>query len=156
MSIEDEILSALPMLRGYARSLANRSNQSEDDLVQETVTRALANLDKFKRGTNLHAWLVTICRNEYLSQIRNRRREVEDPDGLISGTRITDDNQTSHQAVVEFLRGAATLPEEQAAALQLVGLLGVTYDEAAEILEVPVGTIKSRVSRARSELRKLA
>ena len=78
--MKNELVEALPMLRAFARSLSGNRDRA-DDLVQETVMRALANKDKFQVGTNLHAWLVTILRNQYYSEGRKRRREVEDAEG---------------------------------------------------------------------------
>ncbi len=80
--MKNELVEALPMLRAFARSLSGNRDRA-DDLVQETVMRALANRDKFQEGTNLHAWLVTILRNQYYSEVRKRRREVEDAEGTL-------------------------------------------------------------------------
>lgn len=154
MSIEDGILAALPMLRAYANHLS-RNGMMAEDLIQETVARAWANQKKFKQGTNLNAWLIVILRNEYFTHLRKRKREVEDPNGFLATTQTVADNQTGHQAAVEFLKAIELMQPKNAMALQLVGALGHSYDEAAAILGVPVGTIKSRVSRGRMELRKL-
>src|SRR3954463_6188520 len=81
------ILAAIPSLRAFALSLTGRSEQA-DDLVQDTILRGLANLDRFEPGTNLQAWLFTILRNQFHSAYRKRRREVEDPEGLIAAKQV--------------------------------------------------------------------
>ena len=139
------------MLRAFARSLAGNRDRA-DDLVQETVMRALANREKFQEGTNLHAWLVTILRNQFYSEGRKRRREVEDADGLHAGRLADIAAQPGHLELEDFLRAMRLLPDEQREALILIGASGFSYEEAAEICGVPVGTVKSRVSRARARL----
>jgi RNA polymerase sigma-70 factor (ECF subfamily) len=149
--MKNELVEALPMLRAFARSLCGNRDRA-DDLVQETVMRALANRDKFQEGTNLHAWLVTILRNQYYSEIRKRRREVEDSEGT-HASRLSDiAAQPGHLELDDFLRAMRLLPDEQREALVLIGASGFSYEEAAEICGVRVGTVKSRVSRARSRL----
>ncbi len=149
--MKNELVEALPMLRAFARSLCGNRDRA-DDLVQETVMRALANRDKFQEGTNLHAWLVTILRNQYYSEIRKRRREVEDSEGT-HASRLSDiAAQPGHLELDDFLRAMRLLPDEQREALVLIGASGFSYEEVAEICGVRVGTVKSRVSRARSRL----
>jgi RNA polymerase sigma-70 factor (ECF subfamily) len=149
--MKNQLVEALPMLRAFARSLCGNRDRA-DDLVQETVMRALANRDKFQEGTNLHAWLVTILRNQYYSEIRKRRREVEDSEGT-HASRLSDiAAQPGHLELDDFLRAMRLLPDEQREALVLIGASGFSYEEAAEICGVRVGTVKSRVSRARSRL----
>jgi len=152
--MKNELVDALPMLRAFARSLSGNRDRA-DDLVQETVMRALANKDKFQVGTNLHAWLVTILRNQYYSEGRKRRREVEDAEGT-HAARLSDIGaQHGHLELDDFLRAMQLLPEEQREALVLIGASGFSYEEAAEICEVKVGTVKSRVSRARARLEEI-
>jgi len=149
--MKHELVEALPMLRAFARSLAGNRDRA-DDLVQETVMRALANKDKFQEGTNLHAWLVTILRNQYYSEGRKRRREVEDAEGA-HAARLSDiAAQPGHLELDDFLRAMQILPSEQREALVLIGASGFSYEEAAEICGVRIGTVKSRVSRARARL----
>lgn len=149
--MKNELVDALPMLRAFARSLSGNRDRA-DDLVQETVMRALANRDKFQVGTNLHAWLVTILRNQYYSEGRKRRREVEDAEG-VHAARLADlGGQQGHLELDDFLRAMQLLPAEQREALVLIGASGFSYEEAAEICQVRVGTVKSRVSRARARL----
>jgi RNA polymerase sigma-70 factor (ECF subfamily) len=149
--MKNELVQALPMLRAFARSLSGNRDRA-DDLVQETVMRALANRDKFQEGTNLHAWLVTILRNQYYSEGRKRRREVEDSEGIHAGRLADVAGQPSHLELDDFLRAMQLLPDEQREALVLIGASGFSYEEAAEICGVRVGTVKSRVSRARARL----
>ncbi|MCX5580414.1 sigma-70 family RNA polymerase sigma factor [Kaistia terrae] len=152
--MKNELVEALPMLRAFARSLSGNRDRA-DDLVQETVMRALANKDKFQVGTNLHAWLVTILRNQYYSEGRKRRREVEDAEGT-HAARLSDVGaQHGHLELDDFLRAMQLLPDEQREALVLIGASGFSYEEAAEICEVKVGTVKSRVSRARARLEEI-
>jgi RNA polymerase sigma-70 factor (ECF subfamily) len=148
------LVDALPMLRAFARSLCGNRTQA-DDLVQETILRALSNSDKYQPGTNLDAWLVTILRNHFYSLGRKRRREVEDVDGAIAGRVAEAPRQEGQIAMNEFVGALAKLPDEQREALILVGASGFSYEEAAEICRVRVGTIKSRVSRARSRLERI-
>ena len=145
------ILAAIPSLRAFALSLTGRSELA-DDLVQDTILRGLANLDRFEPGTNLQAWLFTILRNQFHSIHRKRRREVEDPEGLIAA-RLSCPPEQSGRVDFQDLRSAlAKLPVEQREAVLLVGAEGLSYEEAASICGVAIGTIKSRVNRARARL----
>jgi RNA polymerase sigma-70 factor (ECF subfamily) len=149
--MSSQLISSLPMLRAFARSLSGDRVRA-DDLVQETIARALANRDKFTPGTNLNAWLVTILRNHFYSEGRKRRREVEDADGKFAGTLAVLPGQESHLDMADFMKALNTLADEQREALILVGASGFSYEDAAAICGVRVGTIKSRVSRARVRL----
>jgi RNA polymerase sigma-70 factor (ECF subfamily) len=148
------MLAAIPSLRAFAISLSGSVDRA-DDLVQETVTRAMASLDSFTPGTNMTAWLVTILRNRFRSEYRKRRREVEDPDGsYLAGLKMPAE-QFGRLEFKELIEALAKLPHVQREALLLVAASGFSYDEAAAICEVAVGTIKSRVSRARQLLAEL-
>lgn len=149
--MKDDLVAALPVLRAFARSLTGNRDRA-DDLVQETILRALANQDKFQAGTNLHAWLVTILRNQFYSEGRKKRREVEDADGVLAGQLADIPRQQSRLEMNDFLRALQLLPDEQREALILVGASGFSYEETADICGVRVGTVKSRVSRARARL----
>ena len=149
--LRDQVLEAVPSLRAFAISLCGNVDRA-DDLVQETLLRALANIHSFQPGTNMPAWLFTILRNLFRSEYRKRRREVEDPDGNYAETLKTHPEQTSHVEFKEFRTALAKLPEDQREALILVGASGFSYEEAAEICGCAVGTIKSRVNRARTRL----
>ena len=153
-ALRDAMLAAVPSLRAFAISLSGNVDRA-DDLVQETLLRALANIDSFQPGTNMPAWLFTILRNLFRSEYRKRRREVEDTDGSYAETLKSQPEQTSHVEFGEFRTALTKLPDDQREALILVGASGFSYEEAAEICGCAVGTIKSRVNRARTRLGQL-
>ena len=142
------MLAAVPSLRAFAISLSGNVDRA-DDLVQDTLLRAMANIDSFTAGTNMSAWLFTILRNLFRSEYRKRRREVEDADGHHVDSLKSPPQQHSRLEFEEFRRALATLLPDQREALILVGAAGFSHEEAAAICEAPVGTIKSRVNRAR-------
>jgi RNA polymerase sigma-70 factor, ECF subfamily len=146
-----QIIAAIPSLRAFGLSLTARSDKA-DDLVQETLMKAWKHHESFQEGTNMKAWLYTILRNEFYSQIRKRKREVEDADGVYSSKVAVHAEQDGHLDMADFLIALAKLPEDQREAIILVGASGFSYEEAAEICSVAVGTIKSRVNRARARL----
>jgi RNA polymerase sigma-70 factor (ECF subfamily) len=150
-SVRDAILGAVPSLRAFAISLCGNVDRA-DDLVQETLLRALANINSFQPGTNMSAWLFTILRNHFRSEYRKRRREVEDGDGSYADTLKSHPEQHGHVEFTEFRAALAKLPADQREALILVGASGFSYEEAANICGCAVGTIKSRVNRARTRL----
>ena len=150
-SVRDAVLAAVPSLRAFAISLCGNVDRA-DDLVQETLLRALANINSFQPGTNMSAWLFTILRNHFRSEYRKRRREVADSEGTYAETLKTQPEQTSRVEFEEFRTALAKLPQDQREALLLVGASGFSYEEAAAICECAVGTIKSRVNRARTRL----
>ena len=150
-SVRDAVLAAVPSLRAFAISLSGNVDRA-DDLVQETMLRALANINSFQPGTNMSAWLFTILRNLFRSEYRKRRREVEDGDGSYAETLKSQPEQSSRVEFEEFRTALSKLPPDQREALILVGASGFSYEEAAEICGCAVGTIKSRVNRARSRL----
>jgi RNA polymerase sigma-70 factor, ECF subfamily len=126
-----------------------------DDLVQETLVRALAHIDSFEPGTNLAAWLFTILRNLFRSAYRKRKREVEDSDGRFAATLTNRPEQGSRLEFKEFQQALAKIRADQREALILVGASGFSYEETAEICGCAVGTVKSRVNRARAKLAEL-
>ena len=150
-SLRDELLAALPSLRAFAISFTNIRDRA-DDLVQETILRAWANIDKFEPGTNLNAWLFTILRNLFHSDYRKRKHEVEDADGAYAARLKTHPDQQSHLDFEDFRTALATLPRDQREALLFIGAHGLSYEEAAQVCNVAVGTVKSRVNRARLKL----
>jgi RNA polymerase sigma-70 factor (ECF subfamily) len=150
-SVRDAVLSAVPSLRAFAISLCGNVDRA-DDLVQETLLRALANIHSFQPGTNMSAWLFTILRNLFRSEYRKRRREVEDADGSYAESLKSQPEQNSRVEFEEFRTALAKLPPDQREALVLVGASGFSYEEAAAICGCAVGTIKSRVNRARGRL----
>jgi len=150
-SLKDAMLSAVPSLRAFAISLSGNIDRA-DDLVQETLLRAIANIDSFQPGTNMSAWMFTILRNLFRSEYRKRRREVEDTDGSYAESLKSQPEQGSRLEFQEFRAALAKLPPDQREALILVGASGFSYEEAANICGCAVGTIKSRVNRARTRL----
>jgi|ERR1700730_12092247 RNA polymerase sigma-70 factor (ECF subfamily) len=150
-ALRDQMLGAVPSLRAFAISLSGNVDRA-DDLVQETLMRAIANIDSFQPGTNMSAWLFTILRNLFRSEYRKRRREVEDADGSYADTLKSQPEQGSRLEFNEFRAALDKLPPDQREALILVGASGFSYEEAAAICECAVGTIKSRVNRARTRL----
>src|SRR6202030_910293 len=152
--LRDDILASVPSLRAFAISLSGNGDRA-DDLVQETLLRALANIDSFQPGSNLPAWLFTILRNLFRSDYRKRRREVEDDDGSYAETLKSQPEQSGRLEFEELPVALAKLPADQREALILVGAAGLSYEEAADICGCPIGTIKSRVNRARGRLAEL-
>lgn len=150
-SLRDELLAAIPRLRAFAISFTNNRDRA-DDLVQETILRAWASIHRFEPGTNLHAWLFTILRNLFHSEYRKRKYETEDADGSYAARLKTHPDQQSHLDFEDFRAALASLPRDQREALLLVGAQGMSYEEAAQVCNVAVGTVKSRVNRARSRL----
>lgn len=150
----EELLAAVPSLRAFAISLSGNVDRA-DDLVQETLLRAVEHQDKFQAGTSLNAWLFTILRNLFHSEYRKRRREVEDPDNFHVGRLASQPEQNGYVDLRDFQSALSALPAEQREALLLVGASGFSYDEAAAIAGCAVGTIKSRVNRARVRLSEL-
>ena len=148
VSFRDGIVALLPELRAFARFLS-RDRVRADDLVQETIVRAFASRDQFADDTNLKAWSFTILRNLFYEQGRRRKREQEvlDEYGERSHPEAVHENDLSELSDLNRLLWA--LPAAQREALTLVGAQGMSYEEAAQICEVSVGTIKARVSRAR-------
>jgi RNA polymerase sigma-70 factor (ECF subfamily) len=148
------LLKAIPHLRAFAISLTGKVDQA-DDLVQEAILRGLSHLDSFTPGTDLQAWLFTILRNLFYTSLRKRRREVEDPDGVIAGMLSTAPEQHGRLDLDDLRTALGNLSVEQREALLLVGAEGMSYEEAAAICEVNIGTIKSRINRARTRLAEL-
>jgi RNA polymerase sigma-70 factor (ECF subfamily) len=146
-----DLLAAIPSLRAFARSLGASPDRA-DDLVQETLIKAWANQASFEPGTKLKTWLFTILRNTAYSDYRKRWREVEDSDGSYAATLVTEPDQIAHLDMADFRAALIAVPQEQREALILVGACGFRYEEAAQICGCAVGTIKSRVNRARQSL----
>lgn len=149
-----EMLAALPAVRAFAVSLIGRNDRA-DDLVQDTIVKAWANQTSYNLGTNMKAWLFTILRNEFYSQMRKRGREIQDSDGAITHSVAVHPAQYGSLDLHDFRRALEQLPPDQREAIILVGASGFAYEEAAEICGCAVGTIKSRVSRARARLQEI-
>lgn len=149
-----ELLSSLPSLRAFAVSLIGQHDKA-DDLVQDTIMKAWAKQDSFEMGTNMKAWLFTILRNEFYTQMRKRGREVQDTDGVFSEQLAVHPAQYGTLDLQDFRAALEQLPDDQREAIILIGASGFAYEEAAEICGCAVGTIKSRVSRARTRLQEI-
>jgi RNA polymerase sigma-70 factor (ECF subfamily) len=150
----DEIVEHLKPLRAFALSLT-RNSAIADDMVQDTVVKAWTNIDKFNAGTNMRAWLFTILRNTYYSNRRKAKREVADVDGVMTNGMAEKPAHDGHLQLRDFRRCFVQLSDEQREALLLVGASGFSYEEAAGMCGVAVGTIKSRANRGRKRLAEL-
>jgi len=148
---QDDLAALVPNLRAFAKSLSGNADYA-DDLVQETLIKAWKNRNTFAEGSNLKAWLFTILRNTFLSDRRKRKFEVEDPDGVLSAKLSTNGEQSGHMDFLDFAGAFGKLPDDQREALILIGAEGFSYEEAALMCGCAVGTIKSRVNRARNKL----
>jgi RNA polymerase sigma-70 factor (ECF subfamily) len=149
--LKADLISAVPGLRAFAIALCGNADKA-DDLVQETLVRAIGSLSSFTEGTNLMAWLITILRNIYYNERKKGRREVADPEGLIAGQLVSPPAQHAHMDLLDFRAALQQLPTEQREALILIGASGFSYDEAGSICNCATGTVKSRVNRARERL----
>ena len=151
--IRTQIAEAIPSLRRYAWALA-RSRDRADDLVQDCLLRALSARDSFQPGTNLNAWLFTILRNCFLNDVRRdgRRRAWEAEEDRSEFGRAIDSPQVDQIALTELSLHIRQLPAGMREALMLVTIEGMSYEQAAEVMGVPVGTVRSRLSRARRSL----
>jgi len=154
MVFRQDLLAALPALRAFAVSLTGKSDKA-DDLVQDTIMKAWAKQTSFEAGTNMKAWLFTILRNEFYSQLRKSGREVQDTDGIMAENLAIHPAQYGMLDLQDFKKALDTLPADQREAIILIGASGFSYEDAAEICGCAVGTIKSRVSRARMRLQEL-
>jgi RNA polymerase sigma-70 factor, ECF subfamily len=139
-------------LRAFALSLVG---DRADDLVQDTLLRALQKQDRFEPGTNLQAWVFTLMRNLFYSEYRKRKREVEDVNDLFAAKLSTLPEQPGRVEFAELRCALAQLSDEQREAVLLIGAEGFSYEETAVICGTAVGTIKSRVNRARKRLAEL-
>jgi RNA polymerase sigma-70 factor (ECF subfamily) len=153
-SLKSELIGAVPNMRAFALSLSGNADRA-DDLVQETLVKAWDKIDTFEEGTNLKAWLFTILRNAYFSELRKFKREVADPEGDYAANLATEPEQPSHLDMAYLSAALDQLPPDQCEAVLLVGAEGFTYEEAGAICGCAVGTIKSRVNRARNRLAQL-
>lgn len=152
-AFETELTAVIPRLRGFAHSLAYNSALA-DDLVQDTLIRAWNARASYEAGTNMQAWTFLILRNVFFSLRRRAwREEALDPD-FAERSLVTAEVQSLNLELDDLRRALALLSDEHREALVLVGAAGLSYEEAAEIIGCPVGTIKSRVSRARLALSK--
>lgn len=150
-TFEGELLAAVPFMRAFGRTLTGDIEQAED-LAQETLLQAWRCRDQFRPGTNLRAWLSTILRNRFYSTQRRRKWRAEYDQEIIERTLVAPDDPSANVELEDVRRALGMLPDFQREALILVGAGGMSYEEVATIMGCPVGTVKSRVRRARDEL----
>lgn len=154
MDPREELALHLPAMRAFAISLT-RNVAAADDLVQDAIVKAWSSFDKFEPGTNMRAWLFTILRNTFYSGVRKRRRDVADPEGVHTATLFEKPAHDGKLALNDFMVAFNQLSPVHREVLILVGASGFSYEEAAEMTGVAVGTVKSRASRARLRLAEL-
>ena len=147
----NDLVAALPGLRVFALSLAVNPTRA-DDLVQETLLKAWANQHRFVPGSNFKAWLCTILRNQFYTECRKAKREVEDVEGAAAARSIALPAQEHGIELQKVWAVIAKLPAPQREALLLVAGQGMTYEAAGQLVGCQTGTMKSRVSRARAFL----
>jgi RNA polymerase sigma-70 factor (ECF subfamily) len=148
------VVEQIPHLRRYARALL-RDPTDADDLVQDCLTRAMGRLHLWQPGTNMRRWLFTILHNQYINQAKRRKNRPDDETLVQSESIAIPPSQESGMAIFDLGRALELLPEEQRQVVLLVGLEGLAYREAAEVLDVPLGTVMSRLNRGRQKLREL-
>jgi RNA polymerase sigma-70 factor, ECF subfamily len=153
-SLREDLVAAIPNMRAFAISLCGNRDRA-DDLVQEALVKAWNHLDSFEQGTNLKAWLFTILRNAYFSELRKSKREVADSDGQLAARLSVPPEQQGHLELMDLYNALSKLPPDQREALILVGAEGFSYEDAATISGCAVGTVKSRVNRARAKVSEL-
>ena len=145
----------IPRLRRYARALT-RSADRADDLVQETLLRAISKSHLWQIGTDIRAWLFTIMHNHYVNMVRRAMRDEATIDiEQVSSSLVAITDPTASSQLRELEQSLGRLPGEQREVILLVGLEGMSYETAAKVLSVPVGTVRSRLSRGRDALRRL-
>ncbi|MCB2047380.1 MAG: sigma-70 family RNA polymerase sigma factor [Novosphingobium sp.] len=149
-----ELAGVLPHLRAFARGLCGRVDYA-DDLVQEAAIRAWRARERFEAGTNFRAWTFTILRNHYLSELRKNSRQTDVDDEVVEHLLVMQPDQEAVVHLADMESALTQLSEDRREAILLVGASGFTYEEAAEICGCAVGTVKSRVARARTDLARL-
>ncbi len=147
----EELVTHIPALRAFALSLT-RNGSLADDMVQDTLVKGWTKIESFQAGTNMRAWLFTILRNTYYSNRRKAGREVSDVDGVMTNSLSEKPAHDGRLQMKDFRVAFEQLNDEQREALILVGASGFSYEEAAELCGVAVGTIKSRTNRGRARL----
>ncbi len=150
-SLKNEIISYIPQLRSFAISLSGSVDKG-DDLVQDTLLRAMDKIALYQEGTNLKAWLFTILRNIFYSDYRKKSREVQDTEGFYASSMTAPTTQEVHVDLQNVMHAMTKLSDDQREALTLICMNGMSYEEAAEVCNCQIGTMKSRVNRARSAL----
>lgn len=146
-----ELTAAIPHLRAFARTLCGNRDRA-DDLAQETLMKAWAARERYVAGTSFRAWTFTILRHHYFGELRRERFVGEYDEGMAETVLNTQGEQESQLEATDVLRALATLPDAQREVLILMAVGSVSYEEIAEICGVAVGTVKSRIARARAAL----
>ncbi len=149
-----ELMSVLPHLRAFARGLSGRPDFA-DDLVQEALIKAWTARERYTPGTNMRAWTFAILRNHYLSELRKSRRQTDLDEATVERLLVMEPDQESPLHLGDMEVALQKLAPERREAVLLVGASGFSYEEAAEIAGCPIGTMKSRVARARGDLTRL-
>ncbi|MDH6268903.1 RNA polymerase sigma factor (sigma-70 family) [Rhizobium sp. SG_E_25_P2] len=150
-AIRAEIVELIPALRAFARSFCRNASDA-DDLVQETLLKAIANIDKFEPGTRLKSWLFTIMRNTFYTRIVVAKREAPGSDACVSDDSAISATQEWTIRGKELERALARLPMHYREVLLLVAVMGESYETAAQVCDCAVGTVKSRLNRARRQI----
>ena len=153
-SFKRELLATLPSLRAFAVSLSGRHDKA-DDLVQDTVMKAWAKQDSFELGTNMKAWLFTILRNEFYSQMRKRGREIQDTEGAFTERMAVHPSQYGIMDLGDFKKALDRLPDDQREAIILNRYEGLSFAEIAEMAGVTESAVKVRAFRGYERLREL-
>jgi RNA polymerase sigma factor (sigma-70 family) len=153
LAAQSDVVDLIPALRAFARTFCQKPEEA-DDLVQETLMRALANLDKFEPGTRLKSWLFTIMRNTFCTRIKKSSRESVGLPEALTATLVTEASQDWVVQADEVRRALERLPAHHREILVLIVMLGERYEDAAVICGCAVGTIKSRLNRAREQLKR--
>ncbi|PQM28137.1 RNA polymerase subunit sigma-70 [Sphingopyxis lindanitolerans] len=148
------LAGVIPHLRAYGRSLSGNPDLA-DDLTQDTMVKAWASRDRFEKGTSIKAWTFVILRNTFLSQMRRNKFHGEYDESAVERTLSTPARQEDASEMADLQRALMELPQDQREALILVGAGGLSYEEAAAICDCALGTMKSRVSRARAALEEI-
>lgn len=147
----DDVVQLIPALRAFARTFCKESSDA-DDLVQETLMKAIAKIDSYEHGTRLKSWLFTIMRNTFYNRIIVTRRESPGSADCVSSRPVVGPTQEWAIRSHELREAIDRLPDQQKQAVILVGLLGTSYKDAAEMCSCNIGTIKSRLNRSRMTL----
>ncbi|HWY95242.1 MAG TPA: RNA polymerase sigma factor [Steroidobacteraceae bacterium] len=153
-SIHEQIVALLPRLRRFARNLT-RNPHDADDVVQIAVERALTRLDQWRSGARLDSWMFKIVRNAWIDELRSRGRRGKIFLVAEAGENIGTDSMARETELLSVQSAMARLPEDQREAVSLVLVEGLPYREAAEVLDVPIGTLTSRLARGREALQAL-
>ena len=148
---ERQMVELIPALRAFARTFY-RDRDRSDDLVQDTLARGLLKIHQFEPGTNLKSWLFTIMRNTFYNRIKAENRESTGEAACVSEPPAVNPTQEWSARGVEIAEAIERLPGQQREVVVLIGVIGMSYEEAAEICGCAIGTVKSRLNRARARL----